>query len=292
MGLRFDRSLDAPYGAAVRLSPLVERVLAPNPGPFTFKGTGVYIVGAGAGVAVIDPGPDDPAHLAALQQAIGPRKVHHILITHTHRDHSPAAAALKRWSGATTYGQGPHLSEGGDVEAGADRAFVPDVAVRDGALIGGPDYTFQCVFTPGHTANHMCYALLDEQALFTGDHVMGWSTSVVAPPDGDMGDYLASLEKLIARDDRILYPAHGSPVTEPRTLLRAYLTHRRMREAQIVSAVKRGADTIPALVEKLYPGLDPALRRAAALTVEAHLSLLLRQGRLRSLEGPRFAISD
>jgi glyoxylase-like metal-dependent hydrolase (beta-lactamase superfamily II) len=292
MAVSFDRSLDAPYGAAVRLSPLVARLLAPNPGPFTFKGTGVYIVGGGRDVAVIDPGPDDPAHLEALKRALAGRKVSHILVTHTHRDHSPAAAALKAWSGAPTFGYSPHVTLGGDVEAGADRSFVPDVVVRDGTRIAGADFTLECVFTPGHTANHTCYALAEEGALFTGDHVMGWSTSVVAPPDGDMGDYLASLEKLIARGDRILYPTHGSPVTAPRDLLRAFLLHRRMREAQIVSAVKDGIGNSAALTAKLYPGLDPALVKAARLTVEAHLQLLLRQGRiLRAADGRYTAAS-
>jgi glyoxylase-like metal-dependent hydrolase (beta-lactamase superfamily II) len=236
-------------------------------------------------VVVIDPGPNVPGHVASLLAAIGDRKVTHILITHTHRDHSPAAAPLKAATGARTYGYGPHARYQDDVEEGGDRDFVPDVLVKDGDRIAG---IFQCVFTPGHTSNHMCYALEDEKALFTGDHVMGWSTTVVAPPDGDMGDYMRSLEKLIARRDDILYPTHGSPIVAPRSFLRAYLSHRRMRESQIGRALMRGRDTVPALVETLYAGLAPALHRAAALTVEAHLKHMIEDGRVAALPDGRY----
>ena len=261
-----------------RLSPLVARLLAPNPSPFTFLGTGVYIVGGGEKVAVIDPGPDLPEHIAALTAALAGKTVTHILVTHTHRDHSPAAAQLKALTGAPTYGYGRHGAES-EGEEGGDHAFLPDIAVRDGTIIAGADFTFEGVFTPGHTSNHMCYALAEERALFTGDHVMGWSTTVVAPPDGNMGDYMRSLEKLIARNDHILYPTHGSPITEPAPFLRAYLTHRRMREAQIRSCLARGDDTAGAIVEKLYAGLAPGLRKAAALTVRAHLEQMVEEGR-------------
>ena len=310
--LHFDQSLPAIYGVEQRLSPRIARLLAHNPSPFTFRGTGVYIVGTGDDVVVIDPGPKDPDHIASLLAAIGTRKVSHILVTHTHRDHSPAAAALKHATGAKTYGYGPHAifspsglrsasaatatspasadarGEGGPgnderiVEEGGDRDFVPDIVIRDGDVITGDGCTFQCVFTPGHTSNHMCFALDEEKALFTGDHVMGWSTTVVAPPDGDMGDYMRSLEKLIARHDQILYPTHGSPIPNPRSFLRAYLSHRRMRETQIGRALQRGRDTVPALVETLYAGLAPALHRAAALTVEAHLKHMIEEGRVKA----------
>ncbi len=320
--LHFDQSLPAVYGAAERLSPRIERLLAPNPSPFTFRGTGVYLVGDEKNVAVIDPGPNEPGHVASLLAAIGTRRVSHILITHTHRDHSPAAAPLKAATGAKTYGFGPHARfplrpahrigaagtspasaearAGGEpareervVEEGGDRDFVPDVMVRDGDVVAGDGdgYSFECVFTPGHTSNHMCYALAEEKALFTGDHVMGWSTSVVAPPDGDMGDYMASLQKLIARHDRVLYPTHGSPILKPRPFLRAYLAHRRMREAQIGRALSRGRDTVPALVETLYVGLQPALIRAASLTVAAHLAHMVEDGRVRALNGGRYELS-
>jgi glyoxylase-like metal-dependent hydrolase (beta-lactamase superfamily II) len=312
--VNFDRSLDVPYGVEIRLSPLVSRLLAPNPGPFTFKGTGVYIVGAGRQVAVIDPGPALPDHIAALKRALGTRQVSHILVTHTHRDHSPAAAVVKTWSGAKTYGLplrpslaqepatgtspagrfargggGPAFAEEGMVDEAHDHEFVPDIVVRDGMLIGGEGFLLECVATPGHTANHICYALVQERALFSGDHVMGWSTSVIAPPDGDMGDYLASLEKLAARDDQIFYPTHGSPITDPQDWLRQLIAHRRLREAQIVAALARSEDTVTALVEKLYPQIDAALRRAAAQQVLAHLEHLRVRGAVAE-EGGRWRV--
>ena len=279
--MNFDRSLDVPYGVEVRLSGRVARLLACNPGPFTFKGTGVYILGAGRQVAVIDPGPALPDHIEALKRALGPRQVSHILVTHTHRDHSPAAAAVKSWSGAKTYalgGAAPASAVEGMVDEAHDHEFVPDVVVRDGMLIGGEGFLLECVATPGHTANHMCYALVQERALFSGDHVMGWSTSVIAPPDGDMGDYLASLEKLAARDDQIFYPTHGSPIPDPQDWLRQLIAHRRLREAQILAALARDDDTVMRLAEKLYPQIDAALRPAAAQQVLAHLEHLRIRG--------------
>jgi len=290
--LYFDQSLPAVYGVSQSLSPKIERVLAHNPSPFTFRGTGVYLIGDESRVAVIDPGPNQPEHLAALAAAIGGREVTHILITHTHRDHSPAAAPLKQMTGAKTYGFGPHARFKDDVEEGGDRDFVPDIAVKDGDVIAGDGYSFHCVFTPGHTSNHMCYALAEEKALFTGDHVMGWSTTVVAPPDGDMGAYMRSLQKLIARQDRILYPTHGSPIARPKSFLRAYLAHRRMRESQIARALGGGKDTVPQLVAALYAGLKPALHRAAALTVEAHLKHMVEDGRIRRLPDGGYELSS
>jgi glyoxylase-like metal-dependent hydrolase (beta-lactamase superfamily II) len=279
--VNFDRSLDVAAGTLVQLSPMVSRLLAPNPGPFTFKGTGVYILGAGSQVAVIDPGPALPGHIDALKRALGPRRVSHILVTHTHRDHSPAAAALKAWSGAKTYASGgaapPSAGEGTADEA-HDHEFLPDVTVTDGMLIGGDGFLLECVATPGHTANHMCYVLAQEKALFSGDHVMGWSTSVIAPPDGNMGDYLASLDKLAARDERIFYPTHGSPIADPQAWLGQLIAHRRMREAQILAALARGTDMVAGLVERLYPGIETALRPAAAQQVAAHLQYLQARG--------------
>jgi glyoxylase-like metal-dependent hydrolase (beta-lactamase superfamily II) len=276
MTLNSDLAPEPRYGVIEQVSPYIQRMLAPNPGPFTFEGTGVYILGTGASVAVIDPGPDLPQHIEALKRALDGRRVSHILITHTHNDHSPAARPLSAWSGAPTYGFGPH-AENSDVEAGGDRLFVPDVRVKDGDQILGEDFTIDCVFTPGHTSNHMCYALAEEKALFTGDHVMGWSTTVIAPPDGNMGDYMRSLEKLLARDDVILYPTHGSPISDPEPFVHAYLVHRRMREAQVASSLARGADTIAAIVARLYPGLAPALLPAAALTIQAHLEHMIEE---------------
>lgn len=311
--MQFDRSLDAPHGEAVRLSPLVTRLLADNPGPYTFRGTGVHIVGAGPRVAVIDPGPAQADHIAALKRAIGGRTVSHILITHTHADHSPAAAALKDWSGARTYAFGPHVlapsalriasnatgtspadrfagGGGGPVEEAIDRDFAPDVLVKDGDVIAGDGFTIACVHTPGHTSNHMCYALGEEAALFSGDTVMGWSTSVVAPPDGDMGAYLASLEKLRARGARIFYPTHGSPVTDPRGWLDQLIAHRRKREAQVLAGLEAGAVTVAALVAAIYPGLDAALGAAAAAQVRAHLDWLVKQGAIAP-EGDGFGLT-
>jgi len=280
--MNFDRSLDVPPGLEVRLSPLVSRVLAPNPSPFTFKGTGVYIVGAGAQVAVIDPGPDLPNHIQALKRALGDRRISHILVTHTHRDHSPAAAALKAWSGAPVYGLplGSRTAspEEGMVDEAHDHNFAPDITAQDGMRIAGNGFALDCVATPGHTANHICYGLAEERALFSGDHVMGWSTSVIAPPDGDMGAYLASLEKLKARDDEILYPTHGSPIANPRQWLNDLIAHRRMREGQVVSALADGEQGVEELVEKLYPDLDAALRPAAAQQLLAHLKHLQARG--------------
>ena len=291
MNLSFNRSLDAPFGVEVRLSPLVSRVLAPNPGPFTFKGTGVYVVGAGQSVAVIDPGPALPGHIENLKRILAARRVSHILVTHTHRDHSPAAAVLKSWSGAKTYGvplasrMAPHASGEGKVDEAHDHDFVPTVTVRDGMRVQGEGFTLECVATPGHTANHICYALPQERALFSGDHVMGWSTSVIAPPDGDMGQYLASLEKLKARGDHILYPTHGSPIAKPQEWLGQLIAHRHGREEQILAALKTGPLSIFELVEKLYSTLDPVLHPAAAQQVAAHLAHLKARGKVMPDDG-------
>ncbi len=289
MALVFDRSFDAPYERLFRVSPRIRRLLAHNPSPFTFKGTGVAVIGEGE-VAVIDPGPDDPTHLAALKESLRHETVTHILVTHTHRDHSPAARALKDWTGAKTYGFGPHprvREPSVAVEEGGDQNFVPDVLLRDGDVIEAGGAVFECVHTPGHLPNHLCFALREEQALFSGDHVMGWSTSVVAPPDGDMADYLASLRKLLARDDRIYWPTHGGPIENPKPFVQAYLDHRLEREAQILDALKAGDVTIPAMVGRIYTGLDPRLKPAASLTVLAHLIQFVREGRVWSEVVPR-----
>ncbi|MBV8976940.1 MAG: MBL fold metallo-hydrolase [Alphaproteobacteria bacterium] len=283
MAIPFDRSFHAPYEELQRLTPGIARLLAENPGPFTFKGTGVYVVGA-QDVAVIDPGPDTPSHLEALKRALAGRRLTHILVTHTHSDHSPAAAPLKAWSGAATYGFGPHgagkAEEGVKVEEGGDMAFVPDVRVKDGDVIEGRGFSFECVYTPGHTSNHMCYALAEERALFTGDHVMGWSTTVVTPPDGDMAAYMASLRKLLARDDAVLYPTHGGPVRDPKPFLKAYIDHRLDREAQILACLRDGVATIPAMVARMYADVDKRLHPAAARSVLAHLIQLEQEGRV------------
>jgi glyoxylase-like metal-dependent hydrolase (beta-lactamase superfamily II) len=289
--MNFDRSLDVSPGVEVRLSPLVSRVLAPNPGAFTFKGTGVYIVGAGQSVAVIDPGPALPNHVENLKRILAPRRISHIVVTHSHRDHSPAAAALKQWSGAKIYGlplasrSAPPAPQEGVADEAHDHDFIPDVLVQDGMRIVGDDFTLECIATPGHTANHICYALGQEKALFSGDHVMGWSTSVIAPPDGDMGQYLASLEKLKARDDGIFYPTHGSPIAKPKEWLDQLIAHRHMREDQILAALQRGPRTVPELVGELYTALEPALHAAAAQQIMAHLAHLKTHGKAVAQDG-------
>jgi glyoxylase-like metal-dependent hydrolase (beta-lactamase superfamily II) len=293
MAIPFIRTLDAPYEETVALSPRVSRLLARNPGPFTFKGTGVYIVGD-RDIAVIDPGPDLPEHLDALRRAIAGKRVSHILVTHTHSDHSPAARPLKEWTGAPTYAFGPHGSgkaeDGVKMEEGGDMDFVPDVRVKDGDIINGDGFTFDCVYTPGHTSNHMCFALKEEKALFTGDHIMGWSTTVVTPPDGDMAQYMASVKKLIARDDEILYPTHGAPVTDPKPFLKAYLEHRVDRENQILACIGDGVETIPAMVARMYVDVDKRLHPAASRSVLAHLIQLVNEGRVTKT-GERYSLS-
>lgn len=275
-----NRQFEAPYGRAVAVSPLIRRLLAPNPGPFTFRGTSVAIVGHGS-VAVIDPGPDDPPHLEALRRTLDELSVSHILVTHTHRDHSPAAQFVKQWTGAPVCGFGPHpVQAESSVEEGPDREFVPDIVLRDADTITGDGFTLECVHTPGHTSNHLCYALREEKALFSGDHVMGWSTTVVAPPDGDMTDYFASLEKLLARDDTVYWPAHGGAISNPQQFVSALLQHRLGREAEILAAVQAGVTRIPEIVQSVYRGLDGRLRHAAALNVLAHLEKLIGERKL------------
>ncbi len=284
----FVRDLDFEYGVSQELSPLIRRVVARNPSPFTFHGTGTYIVGRGE-VAVIDPGPDLPDHVEAVRAAVEGERVTHLLITHTHRDHSPAAKQLKAATGAPTYGFGPHGSgraESSDpVEEGADREFEPDVVVRDGDVIEGAGWRFEAVWTPGHTSNHLCFALPQEKVLFSGDHVMGWSTSVVSPPDGDMRAYMASLRRLLERDDQVYWPTHGPAIRSPRPFVEAFIAHREDRERQIADCLASGRVTIPAMVEVMYAEVPRRLHPAAARSVLAHLVHMVETGRV-SCEGP------
>src|SRR5712692_7136746 len=269
----YRRDIAFEYGRLEPVAPGVRRIVARNPGPFTFKGTGTYVVGAGE-VAVIDPGPELTEHIDALLASLAGEQVTHILVTHTHRDHSPAAKAVKNATGAPTYGFGPHAGgQRGDPgsEEGGDWDFVPDVTVHDGDWIDGGKWRFEAVHTPGHTSNHLCFALPDSGILFSGDHVMGWSTSVIAPPDGDMAAYMASLDKLLPRPARAYWPTHGPAIAEPGRHVRAFIAHRREREAGIVDCLKAGIETVDAMVERLYLGLNPALRRAAGRSVLAHL---------------------
>lgn len=279
----FVREMQFEYGLAQQVSPLVRRVVAPNPGPFTFTGTGAHVVGRGQ-VAVIDPGPDSPEHLDALLKAVAGETVTHIFVTHAHLDHSPAARPLAKATGAVIYAGGePCIPSQGDdrLEAGDDLAFRPDVALSDRRRFSGPSWTIEAVATPGHTANHYAFGLLDEHALFPGDCVMGWSTSVVSPPDGDMGDYMDSLAKIRARSWRTLLPAHGPPITEVEPFLAAYVAHRRRRYAAILEALRTGGPaTVRRLVARLYADVDRRLHPAAAHTVLAHLIHLVREGQV------------
>jgi glyoxylase-like metal-dependent hydrolase (beta-lactamase superfamily II) len=291
-------------GETEQHEPLVRRVLAPNPSPYTFTGTQTWLVGAGTDVAVIDPGPagsglsiGDPflakngdmngeGHVEAILRAVAGQKVAAILCTHTHRDHSPAAAPLKAATGAPIIGCAPLALKDDGPNAHLERAdsafdpdYTPDRILKDGERISGDGWTIEAVATPGHTSNHLCYSLMETGALFTGDHVMKWSTSVVSPPDGDMAAYMTSLQKLYDRDDRVYYPAHGPAVEKPRQLVRGMIGHRRQREAQILRELAKGPREIPAMVEVMYKGLDPRLKGAAGRSVLAHLVDLQRQGR-------------
>ena len=283
----FRRDFSFEYGRLEPVAPGIRRIVARNPGPFTFRGTGTYVVGDGE-VAVIDPGPDLPEHVEALVAGLAGERVTHILVTHTHRDHSPAAAALKAATGAPTYGFGPHAGgrrgEPG-VEEGGDWDFAPDVTLRDGETIAGRGWRFEAVHTPGHTSNHLCFALPDSGVLFSGDHVMGWSTSVISPPDGEMTAYMASLDKLLERRDAVYWPTHGPAITEPHAHVRAFIAHRREREDGILDCLSAGIERIDAIVERLYLDLPPGLRRAAGRSVLAHLIDLVGRGIAES-DGP------
>jgi glyoxylase-like metal-dependent hydrolase (beta-lactamase superfamily II) len=264
---------DMPTGTLLQISPRIGRVLAPNPSHFTYTGTQTYLVGT-ADLAVIDPGPQDEDHLAALVAAIGDRPVRAILCTHTHRDHSPAARPLSLRTGAPVIGCAPLMLEddGPRADAAFDPSYDPDRILADGEQVAGVDWTLEAVTTPGHTSNHLCFALLQENALFTGDHVMGWSTSVISPPDGDMADYMRSMQRLLDRDDAVYYPAHGAPVPNPRRLVRGMMGHRKQREGQIIRFLERnGVSEIPAMVAEMYKGVDPRLHPAAGRSVLAHL---------------------
>ncbi len=276
-----------PPRETTELSPLVRRIIAPNESAYTFNGTCTYIVGRGD-VAVIDPGPDSEPHLAALLAATEGERIETIVVTHTHRDHSPLAARLRERTGARIVGAPPYAPLGGEGEgpdSSHDLAYAPDAALAEGERIVGRGFTLETLATPGHCGNHLCFALLEENALFSGDHVMAWSTSVVIPPDGSMGRYMASLDKLRARRERIFWPGHGGPVVDPQRYLRALIHHRRQREASILTALGDGAQTIPALVARVYSGLDPRLTRAAGLSTRAHLEDLIERGAVAADQG-------
>ncbi|WP_339915063.1 MBL fold metallo-hydrolase [uncultured Brevundimonas sp.] len=288
----FVRQFDFAYGRADRVSPLIRRVIADNPGPFTFTGTGTYIVGRpdpGARVAVIDPGPADDAHLQALLRTVEGQTVSHILVTHTHLDHAPLARPLAEATGATILAAAPLVGSHDTavaIEEDDDDDFQPDQILADGEVVAGDDWTLETLATPGHASNHLTFVLREENALFSGDHVMGWSTTVVAPPDGSMVAYIKSLDAVIARNFTTLWPTHGAPVTDPGPFLAAYRAHRIAREQQILDRLQAGDRTIAAMVPILYAAVDPRLWPAASLSVLAHLEKLVSEGRVAAGPGP------
>lgn len=290
-GANFDLFFEPAYGQAVTVADGIQRLTAKNPSPFTFHGTNSYIVG-GSSVAVIDPGPENDAHLEALMTALAGRQVTHIFVSHTHRDHSPLANRLKERTGALTVGEGPHRPSrplrDGEVNPFAessDIGFVPDIAIGDRETISGDGWALTGVLTPGHTANHAAFALEGSGILFSADHVMAWATTIVAPPDGSMADYMASLDKLMARDDNLFLPGHGGPVTSPAPFLRGLKTHRRLRERSIIERIGKGDSTIPEMVKVIYRDTDKQLHGAAALSVLAHIEDLMERGEI-SADGP------
>jgi len=287
----FDKNLALVPGQVDDVMPGVRRILCNNPSPFTFKGTMSYIVGRGQ-VAIIDPGPDDEAHAAALLAAVRGETVTHIFVTHTHRDHSPNVPRIKAATGAIVLAQGPHrparplnIGEAPRMESSNDLDFRPDRALADGEVVNGAAWAIEAVATPGHTANHMAYALKNSNILFSGDHVMAWSTPVVAPPDGAMSDYMASLAKLGRRGEQIYFPGHGPAVTNAPRFVAAYILHRKAREASILRHLAKGESDIPTLVGAIYSGLNPRLTKAAGLSVLAHLEDLVTRG-LAATAGP------
>ncbi|MCV3243686.1 MBL fold metallo-hydrolase [Mesorhizobium sp. ZC-5] len=284
MTLDFDTRFEPHYGEAIEVAPGIRRLTVNNPGPFTFHGTNTYIVGEQT-LAVIDPGPEDPEHLQAILRAIGDRPVSHIFVSHTHRDHSPLAKELRQLTGAVVCAEGPHrparplrIGEVNPLDASADTDFVPDLTLADDSVTRGDGWAVRMVLTPGHTANHAAFALEGTGVLFSADHVMAWATSIVAPPDGAMTDYMASLDRLIERDDKILLPGHGGPVSKPRPFMRGLKTHRKVRERAIIERLAGGDRTIPEMVRAIYRDTDPRLHGAAGLSVLAHIEDLVSRG--------------
>jgi len=288
-GVPFNREYEFEYGTIQQIAPMIRRVVANNPGPFTFHGTGTYIIGQGK-LAIIDPGPDLPAHVDSVLKGLDGEEISHLLVTHTHNDHSPACRPVQAATGAPSYGFGPHGSgkaeQGVQVEEGGDRNFSPDVTVRHGDVIEGEGWSFECVYTPGHTSNHLCFQLREQKALFCGDHVMGWNTTIVSPPDGDMTDYIASLDLLLERDDVIYYPTHGSPIEDPKAYVRALRQHRLERANQILDCLEEDDATVMEMVRRMYTHLPERMHGAAARAVLATLIYLDRTGQVR-VDGPQ-----
>ncbi len=282
--IHYNKVFDLVPGRVEEVVPGVRAIVADNPGPFTFKGTVSYIVGRSK-VAILDPGPDDDAHIAAILDAVRGETVTHIFVSHTHRDHSPAVPKIKAATGATVYAEGPHrparplqIGEAARLDASADLDFRPDIALADGEVIAGDGWSIEAVATPGHTANHMAFAFKEADLLFSGDHVMAWSTTIVGPPDGAMSDYMASLHKLRRRSEPLYLPGHGGPVRDAPRYVGELIQHREKREASILRRLRAGAADIPTLVRAIYIGLDPRLVGAAGLSVLAHLEDLVARG--------------
>jgi glyoxylase-like metal-dependent hydrolase (beta-lactamase superfamily II) len=279
----YNRELDFEYGKVDELGLRIRRVIARNPSAFTFHGTGTYILGRGQ-VAIVDPGPELAEHVDALLDAVRGETVTHILVTHTHLDHSPAVKAVQAATGAPSYAFGPHGTrpEDGASEGGADYDFTPDHLVGDGDVITGNGWSVEALHTPGHCSNHLCFRLREEDALFCGDHVMGWSTSIVSPPDGNMADYMASLEKVGKFGASRYFPTHGAPIEDPEPYVKALLAHRHEREAQIMAELAAGPATIAEMVPRMYAAVDPKLYPAAARSVLAHLIHMVETGRVKA----------
>ena len=291
MAIPFLRDDPLPHGAVEQTAPGVRRVVCPNPSAFTFRGTNTYIIGTGR-VAVMDPGPEHAEHLAAILAAVQGETVTHVIVTHTHRDHSPGTAALVAATGATTYGFGPHVTPPDQGGEGGDHTFRPDVTVPDGGVVEGGDWRLTALHTPGHCANHLCFAMDGNGVLFSADHVMGWSTSVVSPPDGDMIDYMASLDRLIARDDAVLLPGHGPAIRDPKPFLEALRAHRLEREAKVLAALTAAVMApVEELVAPVYGPLDPKLVPAAGRSLLAHLEKLRREGVVRLSVGDNWLMA-
>jgi len=285
-GIPFINTLEFDYGTARKVTPLIRRVVAENPSPFTFKGTGTTIIGRGK-VAIVDPGPDLPEHIEAQLRAVRGETVTHILVTHTHSDHSPATPAIARATGAKVYAFGPHPRPpaGMHIEQSGDLDFAPDVRLADGDVISGEGWTVEAVHTPGHISNHLCFALREDQALLSGDHVMGWSTTVVSPPDGNMADYFSSLRKLLPRSETVYIPTHGAEIRDPVPFVQAYIEHRLSREAQILARLSEGPKTIAEIVALNYAATPKHLHAAAGRSTLAHLIQMVKDGRVRSEDG-------
>jgi glyoxylase-like metal-dependent hydrolase (beta-lactamase superfamily II) len=279
--LAFNRSQDVDYGVAQEVAPGVRRIVANNPGPYTFLGTNTYVVGSDE-VAVIDPGPKDDSHLAAIAAAIKGERLAHILITHSHRDHCDGARGLQALAGGEIAAFGPTGTPRGAGAHGlsydfVDPNFVPDRKLADGDTVRGNGFALDVLHMPGHAPDHLCFALVGKRTMFTGDHVMGWNTTVIAPPEGDLAQFLTSLERLMQRHDKVFLPAHGGRIETPQRVVKAYIMHRKWREQTILACLEEGISTVPRIVARLYGTLDAGLRDAAALSVLAHLEHLINR---------------